>query len=270
MANVDPGDIPLPAFLDPLLSYLSSSLPPQVYSALLTILSHLLALLTALLSLFSALTASKPWEWDAQTVLPPLISLFAAYLALLSVYRTTSWMVRTTIWMVKWGALLSALAAGAGYFMGNQGAGGDVGRGGAFPGVVPTLTGFLLDLFNGQDQNAAGTQRSKSARSKSKAKSNPTNPRPKAWEPFDRHREWQFQESQNNGAQGSAAEEVQRFVTNVIGRAREGGWWEAAKSVVDGVGQGSKDGEAAEEGTRRQPDRKAKSKAKTGRQSGSR
>src|SRR5882762_8101257 len=121
---MDPADIPLPAFLDPLLDYLSSRLPPPLFSFLLSLLSHALALFTSLLNLIFTVVSTKPADWDAQTLLPPLITLLAAYLALVSIYRTTSWMVRTTVWMMKWGAILSALAAGAGWMMGNQYAGG--------------------------------------------------------------------------------------------------------------------------------------------------
>jgi len=76
-----------------------------------------------------------------------LITLLAAYLALVSIYRTTSWMVRTTVWMMKWGAILSALAAGAGWMMGNQYAGGNnVGRGQG-GGIMPNINGMFTRLL---------------------------------------------------------------------------------------------------------------------------
>src|SRR6267154_831419 len=100
---MDLADITLPAFLDPLLDFFAEQLPPPLYSFLISLLSHSLALFTALVSLISSLVSSKPWEWDAQTIIPPLITFLAAYLALVSLYRTTSWMVRTSFWFIKWG-----------------------------------------------------------------------------------------------------------------------------------------------------------------------
>src|SRR5216683_2391023 len=55
MATVTPPQIPVPPFLEPLLSYITSCLPPPVYSALLTLLTHGLAFFSALIGLGSAL-----------------------------------------------------------------------------------------------------------------------------------------------------------------------------------------------------------------------
>ncbi|TFY66213.1 hypothetical protein EVG20_g4876, partial [Dentipellis fragilis] len=207
MDNFDPADIPLPAFLDPFLDYLASALPPQLYSILLTVLSHGLAALTAFVSLVTNLISSQPWEWNAQQLLPPLISLLTAYLALLTLYRTTSWMVRTGIWMLKWGAIMSALGAGAGYMMANQQGGvardGDGGNANRGPGMGGLLVDFISGLAQGQGQ----------ARTTPRARSRPTKPRPKAWESFESHREWQFEEAAAAAGDGApAAEEVQRFL----------------------------------------------------------
>lgn len=129
MDAFNPSDFTLPAFLDPVLDFLADHLPPPLYEFLLSLLSHTLALFSALISLIINLVRARPWEWDAQIILPPLITVLASYLALVSFYRTTSWMVRTGVWFVKWGTIIGALAAGAGYFMGTQGEGGQgVGR----------------------------------------------------------------------------------------------------------------------------------------------
>ncbi|KAH7926691.1 hypothetical protein BV22DRAFT_986085, partial [Leucogyrophana mollusca] len=175
---MDPSDIPLPAFLDPLLDYLADQLPPPLYNFLLTFLSHVLALLTALVSLVASLISSKPWEWDAQTVLPPLITFLAAYLALVSLYRTTSWMFRTCLWFIKWGTIFGALTAGAGWYMGNQGGG---------RGIVTSLGGILLDMLNGQGQNAPGGTR---APPQTRTKTETQKKRPKTWESFEKHQQW--------------------------------------------------------------------------------
>ncbi|KIN96186.1 hypothetical protein M404DRAFT_67400, partial [Pisolithus tinctorius Marx 270] len=107
-------------FLDPLLDFLSDQLPPPLYTFLLSFLSHIITLLTALISLIQSLIAAKPWEWDPQTIIPPLISILAAYLALHSLYRTTGWIFRTVLWFVKWGTILAAVSAGMGWYMANQ------------------------------------------------------------------------------------------------------------------------------------------------------
>ncbi|KDQ57672.1 hypothetical protein JAAARDRAFT_35361 [Jaapia argillacea MUCL 33604] len=270
MADFNMSNIPLPAFLDPLLDYLSSTIPAPIYSFLMTILSHSLALFGALFSLFYALASSNPAEWDAQTILPPLISLLCAYLALVSVYRTTSWMFRTGVFFVKWGIIFGAITAGAGWLMGHSG----TGIGGS--GLTSTIGGILLDLVNGQGQNAAGGARSRgpssSSSSRSHSKSGPRTERPKAWESFDRHREWQYEDNGDDHREGDG--EVQKVILDVVGTAgkimRESGWWDAIKGVVESVGSETAQadetagGEAGSSGSRRkQPSRKAKSKAGT-------
>lgn len=233
MDNITPDDIPLPAFLDPLLSYLDSVLPPPLYSFLITLMSQFLALFTALFSLITAIP-SKPWEWDAQTLLPPLITVLAAYLALLTMYRTATWMVRTSAWFIKWGTIIGALFAGAGWYMGNANAVGALGGG----GVISGLGGLILDMINGQGQNAAGGSRYKTrTQSKaSRAHARKTGNRPKPWDSFEQHREWQYRE---NDA-GDDGNDIQKVIGDIAGAAgrvvRESGWWEAAKSVVVGMG----------------------------------
>ncbi|KIJ67841.1 hypothetical protein HYDPIDRAFT_107360 [Hydnomerulius pinastri MD-312] len=222
---MDPSDIPLPAFLDPLLDYLSDNLPPPVYSFLILFLSYSLALLTALISLVSSLIASKPWEWDAQTIIPPLIGFLAAYLALVSLYRTTSWMLRTTFWFIKWGTILGALTAGAGWYMGNQNAGGG-GR-----GLVANLGGVIFSMLNGEGQNTAARR----SQSNTAPRSSSQGTRPKPWESFDKHQEWQYQE-RNEG--GEARNEAQRIMSDIMTAANrilvDGGWLDAAKSAFAG------------------------------------
>ena len=247
MDYVDPADVPLPAFLDPLLDYLSSALPPPLYSFLLTIFSHSLAMFTALLNLLSVVIRSRPWEWDAQTLIPPLLSVLAAYLALLSLYRTASWMVRTSVWMLKWGTILSVLAAGAGFMLGNQqGGGGDgIGQRIRAGGLIPAISGMLLEFTNGRGNDDDGS--SSSRRSRSRTDSQPREARPKSWEAFDRHQEWQYQENPH-AEQVNVAEEVQKFVGSVAGIVSSSGWWEIAKGVKDNLGQSQSDKGQAGEG----------------------
>lgn len=209
------SDIPqLPALLDPLLDYLDKHLPPELYSFITSFLSHSLALLTAFISLISSLVASKPWEWDAQTIIPPLISFLAAYLALVSLYRTTSWIFRTTFWFVKWATILGLLAAGVGWYMGNP----DANSGGS---LVSSFGAVLLGALNGDGRDGAGTRFPATA---SRTSKRPTKP----WEPFkNQYRENNPTEARDNDAQ--------RIMSDIVAAANriliEGGWWDAAKSV---------------------------------------
>jgi hypothetical protein len=222
---MDPGDIPLPAFLDPLLGFLADQLPPPLYSFLLSFLAHSLALFTALISLISSLIASKPWQWDAQTIIPPLISVLAAYLALVSLYRTTSWMVRTSIWFIKWGTILGALTAGMGWYMGQN-----AGVGNA--SIISSLGGFIWNVLNGQAQSTPGTQRSsRSPRTRTQPKSND---RPKSWESFEKHKQWQYQERDGN-QDGNDAQNIMANIAKAANRLLvEGGWWDVARGIFDG------------------------------------
>ncbi|KAI9510831.1 hypothetical protein F5148DRAFT_1010421 [Russula earlei] len=117
MAN-PPTQIHLPPFLAPLFSYISSCLPPPVHNALLVLLTHGLAFFGALIGLGAALISSKPSDWDAQKVIPPLITLLAAYLALASAVRTATWFVRTATWLVKWGIVAAATSVALAWLLG--------------------------------------------------------------------------------------------------------------------------------------------------------
>jgi hypothetical protein len=229
---MDPADIPLPAFLDPLLDFLAEQLPPPLYSFLISLFSHALALFTALLSLASSLYSSKPWEWDAQTIIPPLISFLAAYLALVSLYRTTSWMVRTSIWFIKWGTILGALSAGMGWYLGNQN------TGAGSKSIITSLGGFIFDTLNGQGQHTPTSQRSsRTPRTRPQRKSSD---RPKSWESFDKHKQWQYQEQNGNG-EGNDAQNVMSNIMKTANRVlAESGWWDVARGVFDGSTSGDK------------------------------
>ncbi|KAG1751611.1 uncharacterized protein EDB91DRAFT_1196260, partial [Suillus paluster] len=224
---MDPAGIPLPAFLDPLLDLLAEQLPPSLYSFLVSFLSHALALFTALVSLISSLISSKPWQWDAQTIIPPLISFLAAYLALVSLYRTTSWMIRTSIWFIKWGIIFGALTAGLGWYMGNQ----NVGVGNR--SIVSSLGGFMWDVLNGQGQHTPDTQRSsRTPKTRSQPKSN-DRPR-KPWESFEKHKQWQHKDHDGN----QEGNDAQKIMSNIVEAANrvlvEGGWWDVARGIFDG------------------------------------
>ena len=103
--------------------------------------------ISALFHFVSALSSAQ--SWDSQKILPPLITLLAAYLALVSFYRTTGWMIRTAFAFVKWGGIIATLAAGAGYFMANagQGQGDGVGLAG---GILPMVGNAVFGMLSGQ------------------------------------------------------------------------------------------------------------------------
>ncbi|TFK44553.1 hypothetical protein BDQ12DRAFT_673200 [Crucibulum laeve] len=257
------GDIP--ALFDPVLDYLSETLPSPLYSFLINLVSHCMTLFAALFNLFTSLISTNPLQWDAQTVLPPLISVLAAYLALASLYRTTSWMIRTSVWFIKWGTIIGALTAGAGWYMGST-----QGNGVGGYGIVSSIGGLLLDMINGKGQNAAGGSRANSQsripRSRSSRSKTTSQKKPKPWDTFESHRQWQYQErAQGNGD----ATDIQKIINDIVETATnlfgETSWWGSAKSVFDGA-TGSTNGHQNEEtDTRQQPPRKAKSRSSSSR-----
>jgi len=184
-----------------------------VNSALLTLLTHGLAFFSALLGLGTALITSSPSDWDAQKIVPPLITLLAAYLALASAVRTAKWFVYTTAWLVKWGVIAAAVFAALAW----AGSGGGV--------IVPGLIAMVSDLLNGRWKDAAtGGSRSSYQRS---------SPRPHSWDSFEQHREWQFEEEQWNAANAvPPAADVQRFVADALNRARDGNWFSIARGAL--------------------------------------
>ncbi|KAG6820515.1 hypothetical protein H0H93_015988 [Arthromyces matolae] len=208
----------LPNFLVPILSYIHDVLPSPIYSFLINAVSHLLVLGSAAYDLVVSLLSRHPFDWDLQTVLPPLITLFAAYLALLSFYRTTTWMLRTTFFFVKWGTLIAIFIASIAWFTGNGGTPSNYG------GVVSTLGNAILAAMNGQTKKPA-------RRWSHKQSSRPRASSPKAWDSFQRHRDWNRAEPQGD----AAALNAQNFINDIVGAAdrlaNQGGWWELIKAV---------------------------------------
>ena len=95
--------------------------------------------------------------------------------------------------------------------------GGGGGGGGGGGVIVPGLIGMVSDMLNGRWQDAAaGASRSSYQRSK---------PRPRPWDSFEQHREWQFEQDQLDAANSaSPAAHVQQFVAGALNRARDGNW----------------------------------------------
>ena len=207
MSTANPPESTLPNLLEPILSYISSCLPPPVYNALLALVVNGLAFVSALLRFGTALISSRPSDWDVQKIVPPLITLLAAYLAFSSAVRTATWFVRTTTWMIKWGIITAVASVAAGWIYG---------------GIVPSLAGMALDMLNGYGQDAASGPRGTTRRT-----------RPQAWESFDQHWEWQFDEQLGNAADAATpAQHVQQFVTDALQRAKDGGLWSVARGAL--------------------------------------
>ncbi|KAI0666658.1 hypothetical protein C8Q78DRAFT_441962 [Trametes maxima] len=238
--------------LDSALIFLASILPPPIYGIVESLITYSLTLLAAFLRF--GLTLVNADSWDAQKILPPLITLFAAYLALVSFYRTTGWMIRTVFWFVKWGGIIGTLAAGAGYFMGNTNGNGGNGVGGFNGGLLPMLGNALLGFLNNENgQTPPGTSRGSRSTRNSRARTGETNakgraqtkkqkeqPRPKAWESWDKHTEWQYRadaSGQDDAARANEGmQEAMQMVTGALNKALGTGWWESFKSAVEGSG----------------------------------
>jgi hypothetical protein len=248
MAMAHAAFIGLPECFDYILLYIYETLPAPIYSFLINILANSLALFTALRALAISLVSTNPLSWDAQTVLPPLIGVFAAYLALLSLYRTTSWILRTSVWVLKWGTILGALIAGAGWVMGDR-VDGSIGN----YGFVSSVGGFVLDVINGQGQNVVGRLRSKS-RIRNSYPSRSTNKKPKIWESFERHREW---ENQQNAASTDETSNLPQILNDFVGVANRAvgssGWWSVGGGDADAGRDNMKDVKGNEGRSRRKP-----------------
>ncbi|PPR02970.1 hypothetical protein CVT26_004915 [Gymnopilus dilepis] len=200
-----------PALLDPILDFLSEHLPAPLYSLVIRALSHLLAALTSISLLGLTLLSNS---WNVQALLPPIVTILAAYLALASVYRTTTWMARTMFWFLKWGSLFGILMAGAGYFMGN--AGNAVGN----QGAVSMLAGLVANLFD-DNSRTQGRRRPRQTRTRTK--------RPRAWDSFEVHKEWQYQQEDEQRDQAPDLQKLMNMFAGAAGQVLQGNWWSSAR-----------------------------------------
>ncbi|KAG6866623.1 hypothetical protein C0991_000733 [Blastosporella zonata] len=243
------ADMNIPDVFNPILSYLADILPPPVYSIIMNVLSHLLAICSLFFNFIISRIPRNPLEWDAQTILPPLITLLLAYFAVVSFYRTTTWMLRTTIFFAKWGTVFAILMAGVGFLLGN---GSTVGR---YGGIVSGFGNFMLDVMN-ERKNTGGSppgSRTQSSRTGTRASDKR---KPKPWDSYERHREYE-------AMQGDDAGTAQKVFNDILGTAskavKESGWWSVVKGVVEGDVFDAKAGGAQE-----MPSRNSQSKTKAG------
>lgn len=247
MADLDD----LPAFLDPLLDYLAAILPPPIYTTFESLLGHAYTLLTSLLSLLLSLSRSlitdpgplqdKLTRWwdslDATEILPPLITLLCAYLALVSFYRTSRWMISVAFAFVKWGVILTTLGTAAGYYLANAHVGGAQQPGGGVQrwGVVQAVGGLVNEFLDSQERRT----RVQSSKRRGGGKA-----RPKAYDSWDKHEEWQYtertarddQENENNGWA-----DVQKVVGGILAGDAGGVW----QRFLDGGAEGTRESRRA-------------------------
>jgi len=200
-----------PRFLDPVLDFLSVNLPSPLYVLLLKVLSHSLGAITALTNLCGSLLSSSPSNWNAQTLLPPIITILAAYLALASLYRTTSWLIRLIFWFMKWGTLLGIFMGGVGYLIG-----GAVGDAVGNQGPIPFLGGYVTDLFSNQISRPGSARQSKSQSRKANMK------KPAAWESFERHKAYRRQ----NEVQQENVHQSMKMIADAASYVFRSNWWE--------------------------------------------
>lgn len=200
----------LPRFIDPVLEFLSVNLPSPLYVLLLKVLSHFLGAIAALINLCGSLLSSSPSNWNAQTLLPPIITILAAYLALASLYRTTSWLIRLIFWFMKWGILFGIFMGGVGYLTG-----GAVGNAVGNQGPIPFLGGYVADLFSNQVSRPRSARQSNSRSRKAKMK------KPAAWEAFERHEAYLGQ----NEVQQENFHQSVKMIADAASYVFTSNWW---------------------------------------------
>ncbi|KAI0801843.1 hypothetical protein BC629DRAFT_1438442 [Irpex lacteus] len=224
MENLD-ATLDLPEFLDLILDYISTVLPPPIYNIFEYLLSQVYTLLCSLLTLSLTLSRSiinnaegghvlqrleRWWDsLDATEVIPPLLTLVAAYLALLSFYRTSKWMISMAIYLVKWGFILITLGTAAGWYLSSISGGGAEDGIARQWGVTQAVGGLVNQFLDGQAQKS-------SINSKSQVK------RPVMYELRNTQQGWQDSETQSHSG-GDALADARHVVSQIL--AGGGDWW---------------------------------------------
>ncbi|GJE95393.1 hypothetical protein PsYK624_115770 [Phanerochaete sordida] len=252
------ADAALPELLDPALDFLADRLPGPLFDLLEALLTHAYSLAAAAWTLARTLAGRAGLSLDAEKLLPPLLTLLAAYLALVSFYRTTGWMLRTAFAFAKWGFILSTLGGLAGYLLANAGPDGA----GALAQLGGGLGGVLLGLF-APDQNARQNTRGGAGGRARSSQRGAGKDRPKAWDAWDKHRDWQYKEQEYHQGGDADGANVQQVIGNIIGSAgkaiKDSGIWDKAKEAVEELSKGGQaDGETGS--SRRRKNRGTKSR----------
>ncbi|KAH6914170.1 hypothetical protein BKA70DRAFT_1260582 [Coprinopsis sp. MPI-PUGE-AT-0042] len=204
--------------LDPVFDYLEENLPPSAYSTLLSVCSYAMALFMIGAQVVGHLLAK--WNWEA--ILPPVMTLFAAYMALTGFYRTTSWTFRLVIFCMKWGSILGTFMVGAGWLAALNGNGQqDVAEN------LGKLGSRAAGWLSGNGQANRATTRPRSTRKQGTKQSRPWDTKKPNY-PHER-------------AVQPELEEVQKIIQNIVQQGDqmfEGNWWwEMGKGVLGGGSQ---------------------------------
>ncbi|KAF8626866.1 hypothetical protein AX15_004684 [Amanita polypyramis BW_CC] len=218
MFSVDSHDL-----LGSLLDYLADRLPPPIYSLFFALISRSLAYLSSLITCIVALGSFRPFHSNPQDILPPLITLLCAYLALLTAYRTTAWVIRTVIWFFKWGLILGIIFTGVGWYLRDTTGG---------QGSVAHIQS-LLDAINSHVPKTPSGTESASGAPKTRFDPKP----PHAWDSFESHTRWREDNQQNANKNEVNPERLMKSIIDITGGLLEQGgqWWKVAKSIMDGA-----------------------------------
>lgn len=183
---------------EPWLRFLQSVLPPQVYSLITTSFSYTLQLLN---TSFNVIAATSPLS-APNTIIPALLTILCAYLALSSLYRS----VMFAFWFVKWGIIISALFSFAGWV--NSGAPAKM-----LANVVPAAV----------ENKSAGSSR------------------PKSWESWSTHDRYKRERKTQGEKDAEEAHKFIQNVIDTAGSVyqKSGNWWETAKGVYEEINKQS-------------------------------
>lgn len=87
--------------------------------------------------------------------------------------------------------------------------------------IIPDIGRYVINMAIGDHGSAEGVKLRQGRKRKSQ--------RPKAWESFERHREWQYQEANNGQVEG---EHLWTLVANAADRIIEKSeWWVVVKNM---------------------------------------
>jgi hypothetical protein len=193
----------LPALTIAIMDQLRAALPPPLYSFATAVLSNAYTAATA----FARLSSSLMGEKSTEAILPPIITILAAYIALASLYRTASWALRLSLFFLKWGTLIGVAMAVAGYLAGS---GADLAANQTTEGVVNVFSG----LFGGESSPKHKWQTNRRRKE-----------RPRPWQSFET---WQYQEQPKVPDTNPSAQQLMDSIVRAAEGALGGSWWSAA------------------------------------------
>ena len=179
--------------LEPWLRLLQSVIPPPIYSFITTSFSFTLQLLN---TSFNVIASTSPLS-APNTIVPALLTILCAYLALSSLYRS----VMFAFWFVKWGIILGALFSFAGWI--NSGAPAQI-----LAGLIPAAL---------ENKSSSG--------------------RPKSWESWSTHDRYKRERKSQSDKDAEEAQKFIQNVIDTAGNVyqKSGNWWETAKGVYEEI-----------------------------------